>query len=91
MTTAFFGGFTGVELARAPGELCVVDALVINVVVAKRREQVLVNAAKQIALEDQVVITQRQDVGLIRPVGYRRQPQQEARCEVIQQTVLGWC
>ncbi|WP_416397139.1 hypothetical protein [Allohahella sp. A8] len=81
----------GVELARAPGDLRVVDALVINAVVAKRRQQVLVNAAKQIALEDQVVITQRQDVRLIRPVGCRSQPQQEAWREVIQQTVLGWC
>ena len=45
-----------------------------------------IDAGKQIAFENQVVIAQRQDVGLIAAVRRRCQAEQETRREVLQQT-----
>ena len=74
-----------VELAVAPGNFPVIDRFVEDAEIVEGDKKPTIDAGKQIAFENQVVIAQRQDVGLIATVRRRRQAEQEARREVLQQ------
>ena len=72
-----------VEAAIAPGNLFIVDVLVVDSVIAERAEQTPTDAVKEVSVVDQVVITELQDVGLVRAVRRCRQSQQELGPEVL--------
>ena len=53
------------------------------------RQQLGLDAFEQVAREDQVVVTQGQDVGLVRAVGGGSQPEQKRWGEVPEQATVG--
>ena len=68
------GQLLWVEPTIAPRHLAVVDRFVLDAMVVKRRQQPGLNAGKQVAAIDEIVVAQRQDVGLVSAVrrGARR-------------------
>ena len=78
-----------VETPVAPRDLPVVDGLVIDAEVVEGAEQYEFDAVEQVSAVDQVVVAQAQDVRLVRALRRRREPQQEARAQVLQQAPVG--
>ena len=83
------GKLFGVEAAIAPGNLPVIDRIVIDPVVVERGKQAAFDAGEQVMGENEVVVAQGEDVGLIGAIRRRRQPEQEAGREVIEHAPIG--
>jgi len=78
-----------VETPISPGDLPVIDGLVIDAEVVEGAEQPEFDTVEQMPAVDQVVVAQAEDVRLVRALRRGREPQQKARARVLQQAPLG--
>ena len=74
----------GIEFAVAPGDALVIHFLVGYPVITERRQQTGIDAVEHITTIDQVVVTKRQNVGLIGTFRGSCQTQQKTRPEMVQ-------
>ena len=72
------------EPSVTPGDLAIVDRFIPNPEVVEGRKKSCLNAGEKIASEDEIVVAQRQDVGLVCAIGGSSQAEQELRGEVSQ-------
>ena len=73
----------GVKLTVAPRQRGIVDGVIQNAVIGERHQHLLLDGEGQPPFKDEIVVAQRQNIGLIGAVRGRGQPEQEAGLEVV--------